>query len=685
MANATVRHRKQFSSCDSCRLSRVSCDASKKSNLWMNTRKRSPAKDGHSAADIPAVELLTNQSQVTNINKETSIASDLIAEAMTIHEGLWQIYQQHFEVLFGTWVGFSPCLDGYDLGSFCCRESNSSLDDLANSGTHPNTICISRLCVTLDKWISEGQGTHQCVANRASESRDADPKEEKQIRLSLIQAVHCFSARWLYLLDNTSIQPLCYDTLARQFWRTARRDMLKVINRTCYRSVLTLLLFGMTPLPVGLGKEEEIDGLSGQLCLQTALGKLHELRARQKTCQFSGFKVLVSVDPGPLDNIADENTAMEFMGAESAAYFAGIIFDTSTSLTLNSRSLLSSGLLGFDTEPVFRLVKTHSRIFHENTKEWRQNGFEISNKNTSRIATAAGMWKLFVWKMIAVFKEALRDGYDDEMVGRVYTAVLDAINQFGTTYNPLMAVCERGLQFLDWRPKFEWYSIMLHYHMGILILVDAIEAAGCTDLLSKLEKTRRESEHGVINTLKFGLEAKCLIRGAKRTVNAVTQTNQVPTSKDTTSFLAIDPYPHHVVAAAQLVSKAIMREYTAGRIGVDAFINLRETLVSALQHLPDCSKSVQTAREQLHKTMFEVTLGLNDGGYAQTSVNFRMTPHDYGLTESGNGQKHITESTSRRETLLPDHVINTKRTLELQGIQDLITAINSAGLDRLNY
>lgn len=425
----------------------------------MNTRKRGPVRDECSATATPTAGFSANSNQAVTTNREVGITLSPFSNAISIHQGLWQIYQRHFEVLFGIWLGFSPCLDGYDLGSFRCRQSSSSCNDPTKRGTYLNTICISQLCASLDKWISEGQGAHHYAANRSSGSRETDPKEEQQINLSLVKAIHCFSARWLYLLDNAAIQrtqPLCYDTLARQFWRTTRRDMLKVINQTSYRSVLTLLLFGMTPLPVGLDEQEEADGLSGQLCMQIALRKLHELRARQKTCQFSGFKVLPSVGPGPLNTIADGNTAMEFIGAESAAYYAGMIFDTSASLTLNSRSLLSSGLLGFDTEPVFRLVKTQSRIFHENTEEWRQSDFEVSNENTSRITVAAGTWKFFVWKMIAVFKEALRDGYDDEVVERVYTAVLDAINQFRITYRPLMAVCERGLQFLDWRPKFEW-------------------------------------------------------------------------------------------------------------------------------------------------------------------------------------------------------------------------------------
>ena len=72
---------------------------------------------------------------------------------------------------------------------------------------------------------------------------------------------------------------------------------------------------------------------------------------------------------------------------------------------------------------------------------------------------------------------------------------------------------------------------MLHYHMGILILLDAIEAAGRTDLLPKLGKTRTESKQGVINTLKFGLEARCPVQVDHRMFSAVTQTIAPPIAK----------------------------------------------------------------------------------------------------------------------------------------------------------
>ena len=244
----------------------------------MNTRKRGPVRDECSATATPTAGFSANPNQAATSNREMGITLGPFSKATPIHRGLWQIYQRPFEVLFGIWLGSSPCLDGYNLGSFRCRQSSSSCNNPTKGGTYLNTICISQLCVALDKWISEGQGAHHYTADRSSGGRDTDPKEEQQINLSLVKAIHCFSARWLYLLDSAAIQhtkPLCYGTLARQFWRITRKGILKVINQTSYRSALTLLLFGMTPLPVGLDEQEEVDGLSGQNCTSSALARKH--------------------------------------------------------------------------------------------------------------------------------------------------------------------------------------------------------------------------------------------------------------------------------------------------------------------------------------------------------------------------------------------------------------------------
>jgi len=450
---------------------------------------------------------------------------------------------------------------------------------------------------------------------------------DHQIDQSLHIAILSFSARWLPLVSDLRSTTMSHDEIVQALWRAARREMLKVINRTSYRSMLSLFLFGLTPIPSGISDEEELDGISAELCVQAALQQVQTLRARQRGCQFNGAKVAPSSDnllPSPAPSSA---STTDFISAESKVYWAALTFDTSATLTLNCRSSLCSGLLGFASESCWRLVESRASIFHDTTEDWRVHGFEASEERASQIILASCSWKLYIWKMITVLREALRDGYGEDEVERAYTAVLNAIDRFNITYLPLLAVCERRLQFLSQEPKLNWCKsslrctrllsclfvvakltmttddLMLHYHLAILMLVDAIEVAGRSDLLPKLTRARTEAEHGVVNTLRFGLDSKFTIPRLPHEDMSEGENGQAEEPDVAVSFVAIDPYPHHVVAAVQLVSKAVSRDFLTGKVRKDAFGNLQSTLMAALEQLPQSSKSVQAGQQQMQGSL----------------------------------------------------------------------------------
>jgi len=275
------------------------------------------------------------------------------------------------------------------------------------------------------------------------------------------------------------------------------------------------------------------------------------------------------------------------------------MFDTSGSLTLNFRSSLTAGLNGFTSEPAWRLVKMWlAGSFHSKTEEWRTNGFDLTDESACQVIAAAAACKLYVWKMIAVLKEALREGVEEEMVTQAWTALMEAIEMFKVTIRPLLRDCERRLPFLGQLERINWYETVLHYYLGILILVDAVEAAERSDLLSQLTETRLDAEHEAINALKFGLESQYTIYEPSTEQGTDFPANSSGRSI-TTSFVAVDPYPHHVVASVRLMNKVVCREYQQGKIKYEAYSYLSSTLVKALEQLPQSSKSVQAARQYL--------------------------------------------------------------------------------------
>ncbi|KAK3186325.1 hypothetical protein K4F52_004863 [Lecanicillium sp. MT-2017a] len=234
-------------------------------------------------------------------------------------------------------------------------------------------------------------------------------------------------------------------------------------------------------------------------------------------------------------------------------------------------------------------------MFHETVQGWRGDGtLDMTDQRANEIISSGTGWKLLLWKLTAVFKEALRDGYDETEVEKSYTAVMAAMQEFDDTFRPPLNACQSRMPFLGQQVKLRWYSLMLHYHLSILMLADVIEALDRTDLLNKFAQAISGAEAAVMNTLVFGLQNTFTIGVEWARFDTGYPTNT------TASFpiLSIDPYPHHVVASVQLMHKAIERDATGGKISDATYSNLMSTLEQVLKNLPANSKSVQAARDR---------------------------------------------------------------------------------------
>ncbi|KAF2102298.1 hypothetical protein NA57DRAFT_34695 [Rhizodiscina lignyota] len=426
--------------------------------------------------------------------------------------------------------------------------------------------------------------------------------QESVVYAPLLNAIYAFSARWLPLLypsRGKECPDEQFEELAEHFWRKARQDMLKLINQSSYRAVLTMLIFGLTPLPCGISKSEEMNGLSGYTCLQLALQKLQALRARPRTLQFS----LSSEPASPRSSFnhvtADMVADKALLDAEAGAYLVGLIMDTASSLTLDRQSVLCSGLLGFEFEATFELIRKRSLLFQVETESWLRNGFVVTDDTAMKVIGVTSRWKLYTFKRIALFKEALRDGHDETKVTHAFVGASDAIAHFQTVYQPILDVCEKKLYLLSRSTRLVWYVVLLHYYLGVLILADAIQAVGRTELLDRLSISRMEAVQCISDVLTLGL---------KNTFSpySADDTSMSSTLSSVKSFVAWDPYPHHTVAAIQLAFNCVSADFTEGSISRDYFGTVLSTLLLALKDLACCSKFAQTIQQTVAEAYEEV-------------------------------------------------------------------------------
>jgi hypothetical protein len=328
--------------------------------------------------------------------------------------------------------------------------------------------------------------------------------------------------------------------------------MLKAVNRPCYRSILALYLFAQTPVPAGISEDEELDGLSGAVCMQTAMCQLQQLRAQQKT------RFCYNHIPG--NTPRDDSISQEAVDWENKAYWAAIKWETSISLTSNSRTFLTSSR-GPSSEPTWRLVKAFLiDTSLPRAEQWHVAGFKMTGEIADEIISVASICNTYIWKNISSVKEALQKGSHDDDVRDAWSDLLEAITMFRMSIYPLLSKCQRQLHQLDQGMRLKWYHTCLQYHLGILLMEDTLEVAGRSDLLHEDSVIRKTTRKECFHVLRSSLENTYDVE-----ISTVPDGSDNPPRIIPTSLVAIDPYPQCVIDCIRLMRKATCR-----RLGCNA-------------------------------------------------------------------------------------------------------------------
>lgn len=307
--------------------------------------------------------------------------------------------------------------------------SNLTMLQLAVSLDWANCTCRT------DKHVPRRHGWH-C------------PRGDRAVQLALISAVHSFSFRWLPLVTDTAGDGQQLLRLGEHLWTNAKSRIMSVFDKLSYQTALALYLFGLTPIPKGASVDVENAHSAGEVSIDMALRQIHRLRVKRRDIRFSGTGLSIGRSDG--ENPTNHSPVNEdFIHAENMMYWAGVVFDTSSSMTRGCPSILCSGVFGFEEEPVFRLMKARVQLFHESTESWRQNGFVPTSHATLYIVHRASTWKGYVWKIIGALREAINHGYGEAVITRLKTLIAEALDRFDRTFKPLLATCEKHILFFS--------------------------------------------------------------------------------------------------------------------------------------------------------------------------------------------------------------------------------------------
>ncbi|KAH6021895.1 hypothetical protein HBI83_096500 [Parastagonospora nodorum] len=411
--------------------------------------------------------------------------------------------------------------------------------------------------------------------------------------------MRAFAAQWIPLAPEAARLPSAkVETTVREAWRKVRREMLKAINRTSYRSVFTLYLFAQTPIPFGIYEDEELDGLNSLVCMQTALLQLQWLRSHRSVVQRS--------DAGTSESADDDAISLKYVDLESRAYWSAMTWDTSTSLLSDCRTSLTSGLKGACSEPTWRLVKAFLvGAFTPKTQKWHEDGFELNNRCVEEIMGAATICNTYIWKNVTSVKEALREGVSGGEVDFAWKALLDAFDIFGASIRPLLIKCDMMSPCLDQRLRLSLYQVQLRHCLGMLVLLEALEAAARSDLLGEVRSLNDIALTTCFDVLKFGLENSYSIE------SPVDESAHILGSRSdiTSTLVAINPYPQYVVDMVLIMRKRLARNQNQSESIQDTFPHEMSILSRSLHQLPQSARSVQEALAKV-STLWNGTYGI---------------------------------------------------------------------------
>ncbi|KAK2058037.1 hypothetical protein LY76DRAFT_684328 [Colletotrichum caudatum] len=422
---------------------------------------------------------------------------------------------------------------------------------------------------TLDAYSTKAT-EHPEPNYECEKTAEAAAKRSESAKQSLLAAAKAFTARWLPLiLDQVNYHTDDMQEVIRKSWRASRNDMLKMMNRVSYESVLTLFIFSQTPIPCGISEEEEEeDGISGLVCLHTALLQVQRLRERHDGRRFCGSEVGTWVNATACAG-TDPSSAERYLQLESRAYWAAVGWDTSASLAYNpGRS--SWG----------RSTRRPNR--------GEQRGLKATDETARKVLSGAAVGSVSVWKSITSLKEALREGVGEDGLLLTWKSLLDAIDVYRASVCPLLNTCERQLHYLDQERRLCWFEASLQYHLGILTMVDALRAAHRSDLLAQVLDLGRDTESEIFSLLRFGTDSTYTIRRAREAAptRGLAETTDAPPSTITTSLITVYPLISRVIDSVALTKRVVDLKHTQGTISDDVYSYLCSVLTKALGRLP---------------------------------------------------------------------------------------------------
>jgi hypothetical protein len=614
--------RKQFTSCDACRKSRIGCDAARNngscsnctrrniicstkvslsiSNFsqayvlykWIAVSKRERKKlrlsKQHHGQEPSRPNDCTTPCAIANdttsshppsfteagIISVTSIIDETVGsrrqEALDLHHMLWDIFTTIFEPQLGLWIG-------------------NHCNPMKTLDTAPMTL-VSRLMVTLDKMSPPNCPDFvpkiSAFPTMLAVDEDAMDENDVIINQALISAVHAFSSRWAFS-DRLAKEGILESVSQHQFrdilWRRAYAAVSKVLTRPSYRSVLALYLFGTTP-----ASKSVTDRRLADHCFETALLQYVQLRAAASSRR--------------RQHAVQDRALQEQNHLEDAAYWFGIVIDGSRALTRCQPSILRP------KSPIWDRVRIQTESFGNAAEGWSSSDVLTEQLVLTAVQYGAAS-KTLVWHCVACIQEHLIFDPDDSSLRQLLRHAVIELDRFDRVFGPCFGQCTRDWILLSDKARLSFFLLAFHFHLGALILVDIIakeKNMSVADSDFDINSRRLTSTRAVVNLISLmTMQADAVDIAAQGSAPLILK----------------DPYPEHTRNGLSRSAESVLLMVRDKLITTEVGSAMMAPLFAALDALTQVS---YTAEESLLGLKLEcakvsITVSYRKAGWSRRS------------------------------------------------------------------
>ncbi|OQV08533.1 hypothetical protein CLAIMM_12789 isoform 2 [Cladophialophora immunda] len=463
----------------------------------------------------------------------------------------------------------------------------------------PKTL-VSRLMVTLDSLTPsrpDDSTTHiTAFPNMLLDDEDTED-QNAIINQALISAVHAFSARWLPVSrfgrgNASDVRAL---TLAKEYfleriWERAHKDVLRVLTRPSYRSILALYLFGTTPASTK-NKQRCI----ADHCFEMSLRQYFQLRARSSTIARQHGRRNEN-NSQLQDTSSTAQAHKELKHLEDTAYWFGVVIDGSRSLTRCQPSVLLPGLQG--EAQVWSPIKDQTEMFRTTYGSIPTSKAPLTDEIVMTMIQHGAACKTLFWKSVSRIQDYLFYQTVESPLEVLVNSAAEEMARFEDVFDPFFNQCARDWILLSQKSRLSYFILALHFHLGVLILVDVLETLHevATETFIDIGACRLSSTRAVVN-----LTNLMLLQG------------DADAGAEASSIFLKDPYPEHTRNGISRASYSVLHLFRGMSLTKQVAEIMAAPLFAALGILSQVSYTAEESLRGLRKAYSDADLAVMTG------------------------------------------------------------------------